>query len=331
MKNHTAQSSNCRGRFAASTVLVVIILAISPAQAQYESFFGQESWEYAAVYHVTCYTDEYDPNALGACTETFNFSFNIGDTVGIGEDTYFYHQEYFSLYLREDTSYGRLYARYSTDETEDEYLLCDLSLSVGDTFVLPEGSVHWGCYGRDFLMVVDSIGYPSGRKVIYLSLQDCNYSPFYDAYAAPYMMSEFNISLRFMEGVGPMYGVFPPSTNWMEHAGALLCLLKDDDLYYMTHETLGCYQSEAGIPLYPESCLQVYPNPTNDYVTLEFLTEEEVSGTAIVRDVVGRVCHLFSVNDKKTTLDVSVLPQGVYIFTFIDQQNRNITKKFVKH
>ena len=321
----TQSSNGCR-RFAAAMAFAAIMSVISPAQAQYESFFGQESWEYATAYHVTCYTDDYDPNALGACTETFLFSFNHDDTLNIGGNTYYSNCHYFSIFLREDIVNGRLYARYSTDETEDDYLLCDLSLSVGDTFVLP----HWGLYGIDFMMVVDSIRYPSGRKVIYLSLQNCSYSPFYDAYAAPYMMSEFNISLRFMEGVGPMYGIYPPLVYWLEHTGALLCLNKDDSLYYMTHETLGCYQCTADISLYPESSLQIYPNPTNDQVTLEFITEEEVSGTAIVRDMVGRVCRQFSINDKKTTLELSSLPQGAYMLTFIDQQNRKITKTIVK-
>lgn len=315
-------------------IVFALLCALSPARAQYESFFGRESWEYAAAYYVTCYTDEYDPHALGPCTETFNFSFNHDDTLNIDGNTYYSycHDDYFnyfSIFLREDTVNGRLFARYSTDEAEDEYLLCDLSLSVGDTFVLTSGSVNWGYYEENMKMVVDSIGYPSGKKVIYLSLLDCNYWHFYNTYAAPYMTSEFNISLRFMEGVGPMYGVCPPY-SWMETAGALLCLHKDNNLYYMTHETLGCFQSTCDIPLFPESSLQVYPNPTSDQVTLEFITEEEVSGTVIVRDIVGRVCRLFSVNDKKTVLDVSVLPQGVYMLTFIDQRNRRITKKFVK-
>jgi len=35
-------------------------------------------------------------------------------------------------------------------------------------------------------------------------------------------------------------------------------------------------------------------------------------------------------NDKKTTLELSSLPQGAYMLTFIDQQNRKITKTIVK-
>lgn len=224
---------------------------------------------------------------------------------------------------------GRLYARYSTNEAEDEYLLCDLSLSVGDTFLLPNGSAHWSFYG-DRKMVVDSIGHPSGKKVIYLSICDeyGHFEAFYPSDPVNYMLLNHNISLRFMEGVGSMFGIHPPVSEPV--LGVLLCLHKDDSLYYMTHETLGCYQSAADVPLYPESSLQIYPNPTNGSLTLDFITEEEINGTAIIRDVVGRVCRIFQVNDRKTTVDISSLPQGVYMLTFLDQQNRTITKKIMK-
>jgi hypothetical protein len=328
MKRRKTQTEKFSGRFGSALAFMVLLFANFPIQAQYESFFGQESWEYATDYIMTCYTDEYDPYAIGSCNATFTFSFNERDTVRIGDYTYYYHQDYFSIFLREDLVNGRLYARYGTDTTDDEYLLCDLSLSVGDTFMLPDGSAHWSLHG-DRKMVVDSVHYPSGRKVVYLSFCDeyGEIEAFYTSHSASYMV-DYNISLRFMEGVGPIFGIHPPVSEPV--LGVLLCLHKDDNHYYMTHEALGCYQSAAGVPLYPESCMQVYPNPTNDHVTLEFTTEMEVSGTAIVRDVVGRVCRQFSVNDKKTVLDVSALPQGVYMFTFIDQHNRKITKKIVK-
>ena len=309
--------------------LFALLCALVPARAQYESFFGRESWRYNIDYCVTtCYMDGYNPDAFYFCNETYICSFNHGDTVRIGDDNY-YKEDFFHLpvFLREDTMNGRLYARYSTNEAKDEYLLCDLSLSVGDTFVLPDGSADWGFYG-DRTMVVDSVGYTSGKKVIYLSLCNDNYEIFYsEGHINP---ADFNISLRFMEGVGSIYGIVPPSFFYEKYLGLLLCIHKDDSLYYMTHETLGCEQYNAEVPLYPESSLQVYPNPTNNQVTLEFITEEEVSGIVIVRDIVGRVCRQFSVNDKKTALDLSSLPQGVYMLTFIDQQNRKITKKIVK-
>lgn len=161
-------------------------------------------------------------------------------------------------------------------------------------------------------------------------LINCGFEFFYYPASAQYL-SAYNISLRFMEGIGPIYGICPTSAVSLEQVfGLLLCMHKDDTLCYMTHETLGCYQSGCDVPQYPQSYLQAYPNPFNGQFTLEFVTEEEVSGTVMVRDIVGRVCRQFPVNDKKTVLDMSALPQGVYSLTFTDRQNRKITKKIVK-
>ncbi len=306
---------------------IAVFCTVSSAFAQYESFFGRESWEYAIDYLMTCYTDEYDPNVFNTCCSTFSFDFHRDDTVKIGGNTYYYHQ-YPSVFLREDTAAGRLYARYDTNETDDEYLLCDLSLSVGDTFILPDGTAHWNWF--DYKMIVDSVGYTYDKKVIYLSLINCLYEFFYYPDEIQFL-STYNISLRFMEGIGPIYGICPTSAVSLENVfGLLLCMHKDDTLCYMTHETLGCAQYGADIPQYPQSYLQAYPNPVVGLLTLEFVTEEEVSGTMMIRDMVGRVCRQFSVNDKKTVLDMAALPQGVYMLTFTDRQNRKITKKIVK-
>ncbi len=306
---------------------IAVFCTVSSAFAQYESFFGRESWEYAIDYLMTCYTDEYDPNVFNTCCSTFSFDFHRDDTVKIGGNTYYYHQ-YPSVFLREDTVAGRLYARYDTNETDDEYLLCDLSLSVGDTFILPDGTAHWNWF--DYKMIVDSVGYTYDKKVIYLSLINCLYEFFYSPDEIQFL-STYNISLRFMEGIGPIYGICPTSAVSLENVfGLLLCMHKDDTLCYMTHETLGCAQYGADIPQYPQSYLQAYPNPVVGLLTLEFVTEEEVSGTMMIRDMVGRVCRQFSVNDKKTVLDMAALPQGVYMLTFTDRQNRKITKKIVK-
>jgi hypothetical protein len=310
--------------------LIAICCALLPARAQYESFFGGESWEYATDYLMTCYTDEYDPNVFNTCCATFSIVFHRDDTLSVGDKIYYHSALYYyyldGILLREDTVTGRLYGRYSTEG--EEYLLCDMSLSEGDTFILPNGSAHWNPY--NYMMLVDSVSYVNGKKVIHLSLMDCVYELFYDPEAAPYM-SEYNISLRFMEGVGPIYGICPTSAFSLENAfGLLLCMHKDDTLYYMTHETLGCAQYGADVPQYPESYLQVYPNPVAGQLTLEFVTEEEVTGTVMVRDMVGRVCRKFAITDKKQTFDVSFLQPGVYMVTFMDEKNRTVSKKIVK-
>lgn len=327
MKEITTKKKRIFGRFCGVICAVAVMLcAVLPARAQYESFFGGESWEYNIDYLMTCYTDEYNPNVFGTCCYTNEFKFYRNDTIRIG-DEYYYKSNYTQgVYLREDIVSGRLYGRYSTLEADDEYLICDMSLSVGDTFVIPGGI--WGPDG-DKHMVVDSVNYVSGKKVVYLTLDKTN-DCFFGAYNLQYM-ANYNISLRFMEGVGPMFGICPTSLFSFENdMGLLLCLQKDDSLYYMTHETLGCAQFGASVPEYPQHFIQVYPNPAFEQITLKFSTNEEIHGSVMLRDMTGRVCRLFTVTQNIYSLDVSSLPQGMYMLTFSDERNRKITNKIIK-
>ena len=313
------------------TLALLLALALA-GRGQYESFFGNESWEYNIDYLQTCYTNDYDPNNIfGVCCETISFEYNKQDTISIGGCFYFKNTAWWATetFLREDTANGRLYARYSTDISEDEYLLCDMSLLEGDTFVLRNGAEDW-IYFEDKTMVVDSIGYPMGKKVIYMTLLDLgSYREDFFFHPSAYnYMAEYNISLRFMEGVGPMYGIHPPLSE--PYLGALLCLHKDDSLYYMTHESLGCYQQGADVQSRSKPQIRIYPNPATQDITIESDMGEELSGKVIVRDIVGRVCHQQNVSGQVVHISVESLPKGVYLLTYMDDKNNITTRKFVK-
>ena len=319
MKKRNTQTERIGGRLGSALAFMALLFANFPAKAQYESFFGRESWEYKIVYLET--GKEYDPNLLGFCcmTETFCFSKSNKDTIAGKE----YYKNY-CVFLREDTVNGVLYARYSQDEQTPEYALCDLSLAVGDTFIY-----HY--YPESYStipMIVDSISYVSQKKMLHLSIVgEEPYSLFYTPF---YGLEEYNISLRFMEGVGPIYGV-RQADYFDEDLGLLLCMHKDDSLVYMTHEDLGCYQIGIdGIPHYSQAYLRVYPNPSNNRITVEFISEEDVSGIVVIQDEAGRVCQQFAINGRKNNYDISSLPRGVYVLVFIDEKGQKISKKIVK-
>ncbi len=310
-------------------ILLGLLFLMGYAHAQYESFFGQQTWVYDIVYPITCYTDNYDPNLLG-CSETFTFSFNKNSVVNLRDTLYYQgNSEYscYPVYLREDTTRGRLYSRYGFDNYENEYLICDLSLSVGDTFTLRNNVdygeyLFWFYYELEGTMRVDSISYPLGKKVIYLSLLTGtdNFIP----------IGHYNVSFRFMESVGPLLGICPHNQYYEQSSGFLLCMHKDEELYYMTHEDLGCYQAGSGIKEYPQAFIKIYPNPTSQNITLDFSTENEVSGIVIIKDVIGRVCKQVDVCSKKSDISIADLPQGVYILTYMDRDMRKVSKKIVK-
>ena len=321
MEKIKTQTEKVSGRFGSAFAMMAILLANFSLQAQYESFFGRESWEYAnATYIITKSTADYDPYLLSCWTEIYHFT--SSDTVTIDGKVYynssFYGLENPFVKLREDTLQGHLYSLIGGRE----FLICDMSLEAGDTFCLPVVFYYSYELVDTLQLFVDSVTFVNSKKVIYLSAisQEVSYWwPFF-GYEGLY-----NITLRFMEGVGPMYGIIPPH----QLGDIILCLTKDDSLYYMTHPDLGCWQDYVSVSDYPEQSLTIFPNPAKDKVSVLFENEEEVVGNIIIRDMAGRVCRTFTVTGKNTSLDVSFLSQGMYFLTY-SGGTRMITRKFMK-
>jgi hypothetical protein len=316
MKKSTTKTS----LFGAALALAAVMFAASPAKGQYESFFGQESWEYATAFHpITKSTADYDPHLLYCLTNIYHFS--SSDTVTIDGKVYYNSSVdgywYRPVKLREDTLYGRLYSLIDGRE----FLMCDMSLNVGDTFRLPVSRDY--DYDETMRMLVDSVTFVNSKKVIHLSA--VSESDAYWWFSFLSLEEAYNISLRFMEGVGPMYGLFPPYCD----GDVLLCLTKDDSLYYMTHPDIGCWQDYVSVSDYPEQSITIFPNPAKDQISVLFETDEEVEGSIVIRDMTGRVCRTFTVSGKNTSLNVSFLSQGMYFLTYTDGI-RTVTRKFMK-
>lgn len=173
-------------------------------------------------------------------------------------------------------------------------------------------------------MVADSVSFINSKKVIHLSALSGDDAYWWWTFLG--YNGAFNISLRFMEGVGPTYGIVPP----YQDGELLLCLTKDDSLYYMTHPDLGCWQDYVSVSDYPEQSITIFPNPAKDQISVLFETDEDVVGSIVIRDMAGRVCMQASVTKPVENLNIGHLCRGTYLITFKDQNNRKITKKIVK-
>ncbi len=273
--------------------------------AHYESFFGNHTWEYATVYYPIT---KHNPTLLNCLTT--NRVYEKADTITYNGFVYYTSDD--DLWLREDTSFGQLFV-FNGDY---EVLLCDMSLQPADTFMLKLSD-----YDDFLLMIVDSVSYIDGKKVVHLT----NYTE--DIEIVPDFYGQYNFSLRFMEGIGPMYGVNPYVDFYLE---SIACLYKDDTLYYMTHPDVGCWQYYVSIPEYSKSDLVLYPNPANNRMGLAFADGKEMEGEVFVRDVLGKVCLQTYIYQFDSYLDISCLPQGLYTLTLVDKDNRKFTRKFVK-
>ena len=305
-----------------SAMMLIALLFINfSVQAQYESFFGRETWEYSTATRPI--TKEYNPNLIGCVTNTYHFS--SSDTMIINGKKYYNgslggHWPH-PVKLYEDTLYGRLYALIE----DNDYLICDMSMEVGDTFKLPIPLNSSNDYVDTMWMIADSITFANSKKVIHLSpvsVADEWFWCFFD------FAGSYNITLRFMEGIGAMYGIIPPRINWTTEE-VLLCLAKDDTICYMTHPDLGCWQDYVSISDYLEQSITISPNPANNQISVLFETDEDIMGDIIIRDITGRVCLQTSVSCSTTNINIESLSNGIYLLTYKDNHNK-ITKKFVK-
>ena len=196
------------------------------------------------------------------------------------------------FYLREDTATGKLWCRFPDwcyeeedfwywEESYPEVLIADMSLTIGDTFVVypPVGQGQY----RVIYNVVDTTTENHSHIVV---LQ----SPFNEP------------TIKFIEGVGCTnlfdYGIF------VSIGSIVRCCHKDNELIYhwQSQEDDGnCVPSYVDI----EECedrhtVSVYPNPCTDKVWID---GEDIQSASLL-DIRGKV--LLSTIDTHHPLDISV-------------------------
>ena len=89
-----------------------------------------------------------------------------------------------------------------------------------------------------------------------------------------------------------------------------------------------CFINSADInPLTSDNRVSLYPNPTNNLLTITTELAENYSGKII--SITGQEVHSFSATGKSTNIDCSHLESGMYILQLTDG-SKIISKQFVK-
>ena len=322
--------------------ILALLCALLPSRAQYMSFFGDSTWEYHVVV-VSQPPENYlefppeNPSPLSVYCQTFSFRFNKNQHPYGNSDVYMSGiggdydvdsliWDYYCALIHEDTLYGRLY--------NGSILICDMSLSEGDTFCLRGGG-----YYPDYNMFVDSVRIMAGRKMIFLSLIDQQDDYFFGT-AYNNQHPDLSFPIRFIEGIGPSYGINPWGAQIIPPAGChyhqgfdfltyLLCMHKDGTLEYLANESLGCVQTCVGLNNYPDISTNLYPNPATQYVVLDMGTGEEMNGWVAIMDMLGKQCHQQKAIGTSIRISVADLPTGMYFLTYTDGKKK-VTRKFLK-
>ena len=73
--------------------------------------------------------------------------------------------------------------------------------------------------------------------------------------------------------------------------------------------------------------LDVYPNPSNDMITIQIFDGEFISGNLELIDATGSVVATSKVSTFQSTMDVSKLSNGIYTLTYKNQQSQVVQKR----
>jgi hypothetical protein len=272
----------------------------------YQSIFGNEKTEFSVFipFHAIKGTmkSDFDPELGYGYTEHIFFNrkndtifndqtYKIGDIYGT-----FKADEY--AYVREDTLTGKIYTYYP--RCNEEWLVCDLSLNIGDTFYfhICEGD---GIVYNDGYIIADSVLIIEGKKIIY----------FEDI--AGYLPDK----IFFMEGIGSIFGPLKHKHIYQGYLGMtkLLCVHKDKELVYIRNpeSSYGCDYNNmgSGIDEKNNNNLHAYPNPTKDKL---FIKNHEFTINHIqIIDLLGRLLmDIIPQNESEIVLDMKSLPSGLY-------------------
>ena len=218
----------------------------------------------------------------------------------------YYFPLYDTLFVREDIATGRLY-RYYRDflgTGESEKLVCDMTLEMGDVFMIytchPEGEEPFTVVDINYNNDVKTIRLSNGWDVVY-----------------------------FTEGVlpriSPLY-LEPGLWTNMVFESELLCEHKDGVQVYVNGQW-GCYGSHPwNVDETEEEPFTINPNPTNSIVTI---SGENISKIEVL-NALGQKVSETECNDNEITIDISHQPAGIYFLNITDKKGEKITKKVVK-
>ncbi len=217
--------------------------------------------------------------------------------------------------IREDTISGKLWVIPPpvpppfTPREEEEILIMDLTLDVGDTFEFYEGVSG----------TVDSVYFSDdGRKIIRFE-KIINFDT---------PTNYWNETIRFIEGVGPNISVI-----WYDFDNRYVtCKYDNDELVYVNSNSLfdGCLPLDTGMKPEQgkESHVKLYPNPASDVLHVEISPFLLPTTEFIIYNTQGVALKHLQVQGYNHTINIGGLSKGLY-FVSIKNGSHLLLQKII--
>ncbi len=289
--------------------LIVILffnsITLNIASQPYKSIFGSSSTQWNELtYGLSSWTCILNPiKDTVIDLKTFKKICYSGDCPTVD----------YAVFIREDSTTGKVwgYEFYHNQER----LIMDLSLNVGDTFkIYPNNLIYY-----DTIAIVDSVYTENGLKKIRLNLN-----------------SGFNYDekLTFIEGIGTNFGIdyqvnfYALGGGWGQSDIYLLCSYKDGFLTYKNTFLDTCYLVWINIDEKAnQQNIKVYPNPVKDVLNIE--ANNFSNKNIIIYNSLGQIV-LSADFTNNLRLNLNSFKKGIYLVKIFTNHNC-ITKKVIKY
>ena len=199
------------------------------------------------------------------------------------------------LHSSEDNA--KLY--FQPADSEEEFLIMDLTLSIGDTFHTKD---H---YGQQHDLFVDSVYFLYGKKHIRFN------ETIEWGYPDSYRM--------FIEGVGPNWGLQERFCDGgylyfiCKYNGDSLCYAVSDASFENCDFREPCI-GDGIVEIDTPEPSKIYPNPFTDFFTLD---NPDAETHLMIYDCMGRVCMEKDLQPGHHVINIQNNPAGIYIVCLI--------------
>ncbi len=263
------------------------------------------------------------------------------DSLVITKDTLYEGETYYELfnyclfdmeedsipgYLREDTISGKLWYRKDLGLSK-EYLIMDLSISVGDTF-------YFQRLGLDSIEIqADSIYIDSENRkhVLFKDFHRKNFNENENGWPIDTDYPEF----EFIEGVGPTASIFYQEIGVIYSEPflytILLCSHKTNQTIY-TNEVFSneCRFSSLGISEQKsEDKIKVYPNPSSNNLKIEFENPNNEKFSFFIYSSSGQIIYSIITQKNIITLEKILKSEGIYFYKLTNLKDKEYNGKII--
>lgn len=248
----------------------------------------------------------------------------IGDTtinntqyikIGQSTDTLFEFQSNYPFYCavrEEDSKYYFVFP----NETS-EVLYYDFNMEVGDTIQYPQSTIGQPIalkvVGKDSLLIGSNY-----RKKLYLTNLDTITTGFWP-------------NQVWIEGIGSLYGLRHAHSYVVCSSNATSCFHQNDSLVYLNPDFQACYRwTLVGLEENQIQPLKAFPNPANEQISFELLSDELLQSPFEITDMQGKKYFSSTVNSSNFSISTSLFPSGVYFYKILHSSGKVYCGKFVK-